>query len=123
MHVSVFLSIEQFNSEARISIHKLLNNTLIRFSPNITQVSVLVVDENGPRGGIDKVCRVNLIMPGLGTVTATAKHEKLMAAVSEAARRARRMVLTKLKRRGTLRQRGCVRTRVVNERTTTTIEG
>ncbi|QDT07372.1 hypothetical protein K227x_57990 [Rubripirellula lacrimiformis] len=106
MQVSVTSSIDRLGSDARGSISRVLQNTLARFSPNITQVSVLVTDENGPRGGVDKVCRVNLTMPGVGPINVTAKHQKVMAAVASAARRARRMVLTKLKRRGSQRRRG-----------------
>lgn len=118
MNVTVTSSIDRLSSDTRDSIRQMLRGTLSRFAPNITQVSVLVVDENGPRGGVDKACRVNLMMPGLGPVSATAKHEKVMAAVAEAARRARRMVLTKLKRRGSLRQRGNARIERMNDATT-----
>ncbi len=44
-------------------------------------------------------------MPGLGGVTTNAKHEKVMTAVADAARRARRIVVTKLKRKETQRNR------------------
>ncbi|MCA9159130.1 MAG: hypothetical protein KDA72_12430, partial [Planctomycetales bacterium] len=91
MRVSVTSSIEQVTPAARESIRALLSSTLARFSSRIQQVSVLLIDENGPRGGVDKVCRANVQMLGLGTVTTTARHEKLMAAVSEAAQRARRI--------------------------------
>ncbi len=105
MKVSVTSSIERLSTSARDSIRSLMSSTLARFTPRITQVSVLVVDENGPSGGVDKLCRVNVLMPGVGTVTTKARHEKLMAAVSEAARRARRIVVTKLKRPHSLRLR------------------
>ena len=105
MKVSVTSSIERLSTSARDSIRSLMSSTLARFTPRITQVSVLVVNENGPSGGVDKLCRVNVLMPGVGTVTTKARHEKLMAAVSEAARRARRIVVTKLKRPHSLRLR------------------
>ncbi|MCO8120894.1 hypothetical protein NHH03_04030 [Stieleria sp. TO1_6] len=105
MKVSVNSSIERLSPSARDSIHALMSSTLARFTPRISQVSVLVIDENGPRGGVDKLCRVNVLMPGIGTLTTKARHEKLMAAVSEAARRARRIVVTKMKRPRSLRLR------------------
>lgn len=105
MKISITSSIDQVSSDAIDSIRMLLTSTLARFTPRIAQVSVLIADENGPKGGIDKLCRVNVQMPGLGMVTTTARHEKTMAAVSEAARRARRMVVTKLKRPQSLRNR------------------
>ncbi|WP_442505428.1 hypothetical protein SH528x_004215 [Novipirellula sp. SH528] len=105
MKITVATSIERLSPSARDSIRSLISSTLARFAPRITQVSVSVVDENGPRGGVDKLCRVNVLMPGVGTVTTKARHEKLMAAVSEAARRARRIVVTKMKRPPSLRLR------------------
>ncbi|QDT11140.1 hypothetical protein [Planctomycetes bacterium K23_9] len=99
MHVSVNSSIDRISSDARESISQMIQGTLARFSSSISQVRVQIIDENGPRGGEDKICRVNLMMPGLGLVTASAKHEKVMAAVAEAARRTRRIVVAKLKRR------------------------
>tara|TARA_R110002072_G_scaffold284006_1_gene447796 strand:- start:15892 stop:16260 length:369 start_codon:yes stop_codon:yes gene_type:complete len=109
MKITVTSSIDKFSSHARNSVKSLLRSSLARFTPMITQVSVLIEDENGPRGGVDKLCRVNVVMPGVGTVTTTARHEKLMAAVSAAARRARRIVVTKLKRPQSLRLRGRLR--------------
>ncbi len=115
MRISVTLLIDRLSPSAKDSIHVLLSNMLTRFMPRIAQVSVLVIDENGPRGGVDKVCRVNVQMLGLGTVTTTARHEKLMAAVGEAAQRARRIVVTKLKRPHSLRLRRRTKDRLDNE--------
>ncbi len=105
MKVTVTSSLEKLSSSSRNAIQLLTSNALARFTPRIAHVSVTIVDENGPKGGIDKLCRVNVLMPGLGTVTTSARHEKLMAAVSDAARRARRIVVTKLKRPNALRLR------------------
>lgn len=105
MRVSVTSSIEQVTPSARESIRAALFSTFARFASRIEQVSVLVIDENGPRGGVDKVCRVTVRMLGHGTVVTTARREKLMAAVGEAAQRARRIVVTKLKRPHSLRLR------------------
>ncbi len=99
MKVTVTSSIDKFSSHAHDSVQALLRSSLARFAPKITQVSVLVADENGPRGGVDKLCQVNVMMPGIGTVTTTARHEKLIAAVSAATRRDPRIVVNKTKRR------------------------
>lgn len=98
MRVSVTSLIDRLSPSTQDSIRTRVSGTLTRFMPRIAEVSILVIDENGPRGGVDKVCRVNVQLRGQGTVTTTARHEKLMASVNEAVRRARRIVLTKLKR-------------------------
>ncbi|MDA8743548.1 hypothetical protein N9N28_02840 [Rubripirellula amarantea] len=105
MKISVTTSMNQLSSQARDSAERMLRSTLARFTEKIAQVSVLIDDENGPRGGVDKHCRVNVLMPGVGVVTTSARHEKVLAAVSEAARRARRIVVSKTKRPQSLRMR------------------
>ncbi len=62
MNVSVTSSIQRISPTVCESIRTLMEGTLSRFNSRIAQVSVLVVDENGPRGGADKVCRINLSM-------------------------------------------------------------
>ncbi|QDS99552.1 hypothetical protein HG15A2_28760 [Adhaeretor mobilis] len=83
-----------------------LMKTLARFSDRITRVDVTLTDENGPRGGVDKRCRLSVIMPGNGELATSAKDENPWKAIDRAVRRARRIVVTKLKRPITLRTRG-----------------
>jgi len=80
------------------SITARITRTLTRFSDRIYTVTVALADENGPRGGIDKQCRVSVVMPRFGQISASAKHENPWTAVAQATERVRRMVLTKLKR-------------------------
>ena len=87
------------------SIIEQLTKTLARVSNRITSVNVTLTDENGPRGGIDKQCRVSIVMPRLGQLSASATHENPSAAVAQAADRVRRVVLTKLKRPKSLQGR------------------
>lgn len=87
------------------SVIEQLTKTLARFSKRITSVNVTLTDENGPRGGIDKQCRVSIVMPRLGQLSASATHENPSAAVAQAADRMRRVVLTKLKRPKSLQSR------------------
>ncbi|HBJ36938.1 MAG TPA: hypothetical protein DDZ51_19705 [Planctomycetaceae bacterium] len=96
MKVSVMSSIDNFSFHGRNSVQSPLLSLLACFTPKIIQVSVLGTDENGPRGGVDKLGRINVVMPGIGTVITTARRENLVAAVSAAARRARRIVVGEL---------------------------
>ncbi|TWU40074.1 hypothetical protein Q31b_34180 [Novipirellula aureliae] len=54
--------------------------------------------KNGPQGGLDKLCHITISMPGVGTITTTGRSEKAMAAVAQAARRSRHIVINKMKR-------------------------
>jgi len=67
-----------------------LRRTLSRFSNRISRVNVTLSDENCPRGGVDKHCRIIVVMPRVGQVAASAKHENAWGAVALAAGRVRR---------------------------------
>lgn len=82
-----------------------LTKTLARLVHRITSASVTLTDENGPRRGIDHQCRVNVVISGVGQFTTSAKHESPLAAVRLATARARRMILTRIKRPKALRGR------------------
>lgn len=88
-----------------------LRRTFARFSNRIARIDVTVTDENGPRGGVDQQCRVCVLLPGIGEIAATAKDENLWAAAAQATRRARRNVLTRLKRPQSQRERSRSRRR------------
>ncbi|MEQ9411787.1 MAG: hypothetical protein RIK87_28990 [Fuerstiella sp.] len=103
MQISVANPASRLSDVFRGAVGSRLQTALARFSNRITQVEATLSDENGPRGGVDKQCRVSVVMPGIGTISTSARHENLMAAVGQAARRARRIVITKLKRPSSVR--------------------
>tara|TARA_R110000868_G_scaffold201832_9_gene449347 strand:- start:387 stop:770 length:384 start_codon:yes stop_codon:yes gene_type:complete len=65
-----------------------------RTQQKIRKVSVIFSDVNGPKGGEDKQCRVQLVLFGLPTVNVVAKqanlHKALARALSVAKRTLRR---------------------------------
>ena len=69
--------------------------------PSATHVSSVTVgfsDINGPRGGADLRCVVTVELLPSGSLRAEATHADLLSAVGRALARARRAVLTSLKR-------------------------
>lgn len=84
-----------------------MTKSLNRLSKRITCVNVTLTDENGPRGGIDKQCRVSIVLPPFGELTASAIAANPWAAFARAVERLRRVVLTKLKRPRSLQIRKC----------------
>ncbi len=98
MRISINAPSETRRHDLEVSVIGRLSKMLARFSNRITSVNVTLTDENGPRGGIDKLCRVNVVMPRFGQVSASATHDNPWAAVAQAAARVRRIVLTELKR-------------------------
>lgn len=98
MNISITTPSETRNDHVLISVTNRVMKTLVRFSDRIARVNVILTDENGPRGGIDKRCRVCVVMPGVGELSTSARHDNLWTATSHAARRARRMIVSRLKR-------------------------
>lgn len=65
----------------------------------LTSVIIRLIDENGPRGGVDKGCQAELTMPRVRTLAIEERHSDLYAAIDAAADRAARAVTRELGRR------------------------
>ncbi|WP_414691351.1 HPF/RaiA family ribosome-associated protein [Noviherbaspirillum sp.] len=65
-----------------------LDFALSRFLPNLDNVCVRLIDENGPRGGIDKRCQVRLRLQGISEVIINTVATDLYVAIDRAADRA-----------------------------------
>ena len=66
--------------------------------------SVWLSDINGPKGGVDKHCRVQLFLEGKKSVVISETSENMYAAIARAARRLSKAVNRRVKRRQTLRR-------------------
>jgi ribosome-associated translation inhibitor RaiA len=80
-------------------IQRRLGFALDRFQKRIKEVRVYLMDENGPRKGIDTVCQLTIFLRGLGKVTVLKKDSAIPAAVAKAARIATRRISKGLKRK------------------------
>jgi putative sigma-54 modulation protein len=76
-----------------------LHFALGRFSPEIDRVTARVGDVNGPRGGVDQQCRIEVKLRGLKSVFSEACDNDLGTAVASAAERVGRAVTRSLERR------------------------
>jgi len=75
-----------------------LRFALSRFQHRIRSVAVGLKDLNGPRGGVDKHCRIRVELIPSGSVTVAETDADLRAAIAHAAERAGRTVRRKLER-------------------------
>jgi hypothetical protein len=73
-----------------------LETALGRFKRRITGVTVALEDLNGPRGGVDKRCRIVLGLRRDRTVVVQATAENEYAAIAEACSRVRSRVVRTL---------------------------
>lgn len=65
---------------------------LSRFESRILQIDLVVNDDNGPRGGIDKACRISVTLRHAADVVVRDKDSDIAKCVSRAAERAGRAV-------------------------------
>lgn len=92
-------------------IERRLRFALSRFGSRIEKVLVFLHDHNGPKGGIDKVCRVLVKTRGCGAVVAAVVDSDWVVAVDRATTRIGHTVARQIERLrehhgGRLRARG-----------------
>jgi ribosome-associated translation inhibitor RaiA len=71
---------------------------LARFSNRVARVTVRVSDVNGPHGGLDKLCRIMVVLRGARNVQVEDLDAGLYAVIDRAADRAGRSVGRELAR-------------------------
>lgn len=93
--------------DVRESARRKLGAKLGKYAALIERVSVRFEDENGPRGGVDTVCRIKIVLSGRDSILfearATSPGEALQLAVQGVERAARRTVQRAGLRAGTPR--------------------
>ncbi len=68
----------------RTYIRNKLGRALGKFAGNIVRVSIRTHDANGPRGGVDRVCRIKVVLTGLPSVVFEKRDPTMNAAVDGA---------------------------------------
>lgn len=89
------------DQEQRAGIRKSLGAKLGKYATSIERVSVRVLDANGPRGGVDKVCRIKVVLSGLPSVVFESQAATLKPAIDGALAGTQRTVRRSLQRRQT----------------------
>ncbi len=78
--------------ELREFAERRLRYALSRFDARIQRVSLTLVDANGPRGGVDKSCRITVKLRRAPEVTVTDLDTEVGTCISRAAERVGRAV-------------------------------
>lgn len=86
------------DEELREYLELRLRFALSRFQHRIGKVTVHLKDLNGPRGGVDKQCRIAVGLVPNGSVTIEETDADVMRAIAHAAERAGRTVRRELER-------------------------
>lgn len=82
----------------RAHVQRRLHFALSRFEGRIARAIVRLSDLNGPRGGVDKDCRLQIRLHGLPDVVVEDTEADLYVAISRAADRAGRTLDRRLRR-------------------------
>jgi len=85
---------------------KRLNFALSCCSEHIQKVVIRLSDINGPRGGEDKLCKLQVVLKGLPDVIVEDIQLDLYVAIDRAVDRAGRTVVRKIERQQDLFKRG-----------------
>ena len=88
----------ELDQEQRDQAERRLRYALTRFEPQVERVTLHVQDENGPKGGVDKTCRVDVYLRHGDPVTVSDMDASLMAAISRVADRISRAVDRRIRR-------------------------
>ena len=92
MQLSIVRRNGKLDKSTRGYFERRLLFALSRFGSKIDRISAVMDDLNGPRGGVDKFCRVTVKLRRLGTVTVTSTDAELGPTMARAADRAGRAV-------------------------------
>jgi len=83
----------------RREVRRILTSALGRFEHRLRTVRVWLEDVNGPRGGVDNRCRIDIEFRPRGVISVSATASDELAAAAKAANRARELVDRRVKKR------------------------
>ena len=89
----------------RAHVARRLTTALAPYQRHVRRVVARLGDENGPRGGNDKSCRIGVSVGGAPDVFVADTHASLYAAIDCAAERLSAALARRLQRRRDLRRR------------------
>jgi ribosome-associated translation inhibitor RaiA len=103
MQISIATHNMDVDNRLRKRIEYRARFAVMRFEPHLREFAVHLEDENGPRGGVDTVCRLTATLHDGGTIRIKEKHTNLMGAISRAAKRFRNVISRRMGKRETQR--------------------
>jgi CBS domain-containing protein len=89
----------ELEQQEKDAIARELGQKLGKFASSIERVSVRVFDANGPRGGVDQVCRIKVVLSELPSVVVEQRHASVRPAIDAAIRATALAVRSRVRRR------------------------
>lgn len=81
MHINIINRKLELKKEQQTDTRQRCQRLCQRFVDNIRSLTMRLSDLNGPRGGVDKECLVQIHLTDGGTITAVKRHEHILGAV------------------------------------------
>jgi CBS domain-containing protein len=89
----------ELDQDDRAYIRQTLGMKLGKYATSIERVSVRIKDVNGPRGGVDQVCRIKVVLSGLPSVVFQSQAASLKDVINGALTGVERAVRRRVQRR------------------------
>jgi len=99
MNIHVWSKLAEVDDTVRDRIERRLRFRFNRFSSRILRVNVRISDLNGPRGGADKVCKLDIRLRPTGGLFVEDVDDDVLVAADRASERAARSIARAIKRR------------------------
>jgi putative sigma-54 modulation protein len=77
-----------------------IRSAFARYSPAIQSINVSLVDLNGPKGGTDKACRIEVKLAGRPSIQVEGRASTIAEAVNATIVRTKRLLMRSLEMRG-----------------------
>lgn len=90
----------QLEPASKQDMRERLGRRLRRFAPHITRGSVRFEDLNGPRGGVDTVCRIKLSVTGMDDLVVEARSTEARSAFESASKMSKTALSRAMDRQG-----------------------
>lgn len=105
MHVEIRVKHGRLPHGLEEQLDRRLHFALARFGGRIRRIRAFIEDINGPRGGEDQHCRIEVSLVPSGLIMAEATDDGVVSAVGRAAERVARRIRDALDRKRTMRVR------------------
>lgn len=75
----------QIEQHHREYVRDRLGHKLAKYAPSIERIEVRIEDLNGPKGGVDHACRIQVALSGLGVIVVEERHAEAIPSFDLAA--------------------------------------
>ncbi len=106
MKIELLSKVQEVDHDHHSLVQRQVRLLLDRFTQRLRGLRIRLVDENGPKGGVDQRCLVTAELVSGGQLHTEARSAQVTKALDQALRRLTRLLSEKSRRRGSKRRIG-----------------